>query len=132
VPVVWGAPDIARFAPGPGTYIDASQFASAQELADYLIALSQDDEAYEAFHAWRTERSFADYGDVFRDELVEMIWVGNSTMAPPMWYNCRWCHALQRLEAAGGFAEAPPMGITPMKQSERPAWSASLALPEKH
>lgn len=120
---MWGAPDIARHAPGPGSYIDASEFESPQALADFLRALAADDEAYASYHAWRTERSFADYGDVLREELLEMIWVGNATMSPPDWYNCRFCHALMRLQAAGVLDAPPPLGITPMSQSQAPGWS---------
>ena len=124
VPVVWGAPDIARFAPGAGSYIDASEFPSAEALAQRLLELDADDKAYMAYHAWRTERSFWDYGDILREELLEMIWVGNATMHPPDWYNCRFCHAFERYSAAGGFKKAPQMGIKTFAASQRPAYGA--------
>ena len=122
--MVWGAPDIARYAPGPGSYIDASAFPSAAALAQHLAALDADDAAYEALHAWRTQRSFWDYGDILRDELLEMIWVGNATMSPLDWYNCRFCHAFERFSAGGGFANPPPMGIRTMQATELPPWPA--------
>jgi hypothetical protein len=122
VPVVWGAPDIARYAPGPESFIDASAFPSAAALAAHLRALDADDNAYAALHAWRTERSFADYGDILRDELIEMIWIGNATMEPAAWYECRWCHALERARERGVFNAPPQLGIPTMKSTSQPAW----------
>lgn len=115
---MWGAPDIWRHAPGNDSFIDASAFASAGALAAYLTALAADEAAYAALHAWRTRRSFADYGDVLRDELLEMVWVGNATMEPAAWYACRWCHALER----AADAPVPPLGIPDFKSSERAPW----------
>ena len=124
VPVVWGASDILRHSPGPGSYIDASTFPTAKALAEYLIALDKDDAAYMGYHAWRTERSFADYGDVLREELVEMIWVGNHTMVNTDWYNCRFCHAFERYKHSGGLDSAPKMGVRTLKDTESPAFRA--------
>ena len=122
--MVWGAPDIARYAPGPGSYIDASAFSTPQQLSAYLQALSEDEAAYASYHAWRTELSFADYGDVLREELLEMIWVGSASMQPVDWYNCRMCHAFERYKARGGLDSAPPMGVPTMASSEAPAFAA--------
>jgi hypothetical protein len=52
VPVYFGAPNIEDFAPGDHCYIDASQFASAKELADFLTSMTDDD--YMRYHEWRT------------------------------------------------------------------------------
>ena len=71
--MVWGARDILRHSPGPGSYIDASAFPSAEALVKHLLALDADDAAYASYHAWRRERSFMDYGDVLREELLELI-----------------------------------------------------------
>ena len=122
--MVWGAPDIARYAPGPGSYIDASAFPSPAALVAHLQALDADDAAYASYHAWRTELSFADYGDVLREELLEMIWVGSASMQPVDWYNCRMCHAFERYKARGGLDSAPPMGVPTMASSEAPAFAA--------
>jgi hypothetical protein len=54
VPIYLGAPNIAEFAP-PGSYINADDFGSARELADYLKYLIETPQAYEAFFAWRTK-----------------------------------------------------------------------------
>ena len=55
VPVVRGAPNIADFAPSPNSYIDATRFADAQELADHLNAMSDDE--YLQHHTWRHDGS---------------------------------------------------------------------------
>jgi len=54
VPVYLGAPNVADFAPGEHSYIDASQFSGPRELAEYLLALDRDDEAYRRFFDWRS------------------------------------------------------------------------------
>jgi len=120
--VVWGARDILRHSPGPGSYIDASEFASAQALADHLAALNADDAAYESYHAWRRERSFSDYGDILREELLELIWIGNKSMVNTDWYNCRFCHAFERLSKAGELDRVHAMGVRTLKDTESPAW----------
>jgi hypothetical protein len=51
VPVYLGAPNIEDFAPGDHCYINASDFASAKELAEFLTSMT--DEEYERYHEWR-------------------------------------------------------------------------------
>ena len=46
VPVYWGAPVIASFAPGPRSYVDASAFESMDALAKHLRYLDGNEEAY--------------------------------------------------------------------------------------
>ena len=55
VPVVRGAPNVAEFAPSPDSYVDATAFTSAEELAQYLRSI--DDAAYAGFHRWRVDGS---------------------------------------------------------------------------
>jgi alpha-1,3-fucosyltransferase 10 len=55
VPVYRGAPNVAEFAPGPHSYIDANDFAGPRELAEYLRYLDGNDAAYEEYFAWRKE-----------------------------------------------------------------------------
>ncbi|CAI5475705.1 unnamed protein product [Closterium sp. Yama58-4] len=52
VPVYFGAPDIASFAP-PESFIDGRQFASHQALVDHIDRLHNDPVAYMHYHAWR-------------------------------------------------------------------------------
>jgi hypothetical protein len=51
VPVYLGAPNIEDFAPGDHCYINASDFASAKELTEFLTSMT--DEEYERYHEWR-------------------------------------------------------------------------------
>lgn len=53
VPVYLGAPNVADFAPGDHAYIDVSDFSGPRELADYLVSLDRDDEAYRRYFDWR-------------------------------------------------------------------------------
>ena len=55
VPVYRGAPNVDQFAPGKRSFIDASDFSGAAELAIYLKELARDDEAYQQYFAWREE-----------------------------------------------------------------------------
>ena len=59
VPVYLGAPNVAEFAPSEHCYIDASAFASGRDLAEFLLAMSDDD--YMRYHAWRSEPRRAEF-----------------------------------------------------------------------
>lgn len=52
VPIYYGAPDIANFAP-PESYIDARNFTSAESLAEFVEAVHKDPVKYMQFHAWK-------------------------------------------------------------------------------
>lgn len=54
VPVYWGAPDVAGFAPDPRSYINAEDFGSVQELAAHLSYLDQNDTAYNELLDWKS------------------------------------------------------------------------------
>ena len=53
VPVYWGAPDVAEFAPDPRSYINVEDFGSIQELAEHLAYLDRNDTAYTELLAWK-------------------------------------------------------------------------------
>lgn len=111
VPVVWGAPDIARHAPGPWSYIDASLYKdNVKELIVLLKTVSRNKSMYERYHAWRRERSFEEYGDILKAELAEMLWLANASTSEEQRYQCRLCHGLRRFEHRGGFREPPAAG----------------------
>jgi len=67
VPVYFGAPNIADFAP-KNSYINVNDFKSIKELADYLKYLDEHDEAYEKYLEWKNT---GDYGENFK-RVVEM------------------------------------------------------------
>ena len=54
VPIYLGAPNVDDFAPGDKCYIDARSFSSMGELADLLVKLNNDDEAYMEYLQWKT------------------------------------------------------------------------------
>jgi hypothetical protein len=114
IPVVFGAPDIARHAPGPHSYIDASPYQNnTRGLMKLLKTIANNKGMHDRYHAWRTERGFDSYGDILRRELIEMVWLSNSTPSQTERYQCRLCHGLRRFEAAGGFRTKPSLGIKP-------------------
>ena len=52
VPVVLGGADYSEIAP-PNSYIDVNDFESVNDLANYLIRLSQNQEEYHSYFAWK-------------------------------------------------------------------------------
>jgi hypothetical protein len=62
VPVFYGTSNIADFAP-PHSYINAKDFSSAKELADYLKFLDRNDDEYESYLEWKKK---GDIGDNLR------------------------------------------------------------------
>lgn len=112
IPVVWGAPDIARHAPSNESYIDASLYSNdIPALVARMTEIAGNKTLHEGYHAWRRGRSFESYGDILRSELVEMVWLSNSTPSDVQRYQCRLCHGVRRFEAQGGFNTTPTFGI---------------------
>ncbi|TRC96758.1 alpha-1,3-fucosyltransferase [Mesorhizobium sp. WSM4303] len=54
VPIYLGAPNVDEFVPR-NSYVDASAFGSARELAVYLQHLIETPQEYEAYFAWRSK-----------------------------------------------------------------------------
>ena len=52
VPVYLGAPNIDEFAPGDKCFVDASEFETARDLAEFLNRMSDDE--YLSYHEWRS------------------------------------------------------------------------------
>jgi len=59
VPVFYGTSNIADFAPDH-SYINANDFGSAKELAEYLEFLDKNDDAYEEYLAWKKDGNLGD------------------------------------------------------------------------
>lgn len=55
VPVYLGAPNIDLFAPGDRCFINTADFANPKELAEYLLFLNHDSEAYAEYFAWKQQ-----------------------------------------------------------------------------
>ena len=58
VPVVMGA-NYDEGAAIPGSFIDVSDFKSVKELADHLLYLDENDDAYNKYFSWKTQYGFA-------------------------------------------------------------------------
>lgn len=53
VPVYLGASNVGDFAPGDHCFIKTADFDSPKALAEYLLALNEDDTAYQTYFAWK-------------------------------------------------------------------------------
>ena len=53
VPVYLGAPNINQFAPGNKCFINVADFGSSKALAEYLLTLDADKDAYQEYFAWK-------------------------------------------------------------------------------
>jgi len=53
VPVYMGAPNVKQYAPTPHCFISARDYSGPAELAEYLLELDSDDEAYSEYMNWR-------------------------------------------------------------------------------
>ncbi len=98
VPVYRGAPNIAAFAPGPKSYIDANDFRGPAELAAYLNHLAGDAKAYGEHLQWKQ----AGFSPAFR-ALLE----ANRLNAL-----CRLCAiAQERMSTKGGDGYSRPFRL---------------------
>ena len=52
VPIVMGSGDYSKLAP-PKSYIDVNDFASAKELANYILFLDDNNSAYLSYFKWK-------------------------------------------------------------------------------
>ena len=53
VPVYLGAPNIDKFAPASGSYIDSRDFESPKELATFLTNVCQNEALYQTYFEWK-------------------------------------------------------------------------------
>ncbi len=70
VPVYMGASNIDDYAPGDQCYINAADFNGPKELAEYLLALDEDEDAYNAYHAWRHQPSRNQYHRLLEGQRI--------------------------------------------------------------
>ncbi len=55
IPIYLGAPNIDEFAPGEQCYINVTDFESAKSLAEHIMYLSEDENAYETYLSWKSK-----------------------------------------------------------------------------
>jgi hypothetical protein len=80
VPVYLGAPNVADFAPGERCFINTGDFAGPRELAAELLRLANDEDAYQALLAWKTQP--------FSERFLQLV---DHHRIHPL---CRLCRAL--------------------------------------
>jgi hypothetical protein len=82
VPVYLGAPNADRLAPTPDCYIDVTHFPEPKSLAEYLLELDRDEDAYRRHLAWK--------GQSFRPEFQAILDM------QPTHFLVRLCELLRR------------------------------------
>jgi len=78
VPIVLGAPNVADFAPAPGSYLDVADFDGPAALAARIRELCADEQAYAAMLAWKTRGFSAAFGELLAanrgDSFLKLAW----------------------------------------------------------
>ena len=55
VPIYLGAPNVLDYAPGEHAMISVRDFSSAQDLANYVRALLEDEDRYNTYFNWKAQ-----------------------------------------------------------------------------
>jgi len=84
IPVYRGAKNIYEFAPGKHSFINAHDFATPKDLANYLLYLDGNQTAYDEYFNWRKDPLSKEYLDKY-DKRVETMY-------------CRICEELSYLK----------------------------------
>jgi hypothetical protein len=86
LPIYWGAPNIADFAPGPNSFINAMDFAGPDELVAHVKKVHSDRALYESYFEWRKQ------GLSRRFYKMAEFNFGTKNHRPANW-RCRLCEA---------------------------------------
>ncbi|HEY9777015.1 MAG TPA: glycosyltransferase family 10 [Planktothrix sp.] len=73
IPVYLGAPNVDEFLPGENCIIKVSDFSTTQELAQYLLALAQDQNAYDSYFEWRRKPLKQSFMDLIEPEYTPSL-----------------------------------------------------------
>lgn len=84
VPIVMGGADYASIAP-PHSYINAADFKSVKDLANYLLYLDQNDDAYLAYFAWK--RNYAIFNTHIAQPICGLCEILNNANMPHKSYD---------------------------------------------
>jgi hypothetical protein len=103
VPVYCGAENIDDFLPGDNAVINVRDFAGPRELADYLLYLDQDDQAYQRYLEWKDR----DYCASF-ERLLDI-----GTIDPLHRMAVKLAHRCPGTCTCGGRLRAQPQEIDP-------------------
>lgn len=74
VPIYLGAPNIDDFAPGDKCFINASDWDSPKSLAEYILAVSEDEALYQSYFDWKS-KPFKSNFDRMLDQQKEHAFV---------------------------------------------------------
>jgi alpha-1,3-fucosyltransferase 10 len=78
VPVVLGAPNVADFAPAPGSYLNVADFEGPAALAQRIRELCADEAAYASMLAWKTRGFSSAFGEMLAanrgDLFLKLAW----------------------------------------------------------
>jgi alpha-1,3-fucosyltransferase len=83
IPVVLGGADYSRFAP-PNSYINARDFSSPKELAEYLMLLNRTDSLYASYFHWKND-FYISVPDMYG--WCELCIMANDRNLPPKVYH---------------------------------------------
>lgn len=86
VPVVFGGVDYSKFAP-PHSYIDANEFETAEELAQFLIHLDGNPGEYIQYFWWKKYYRFTDYTLGIFCELCDKLHDGTAVAVEDIYTN---------------------------------------------
>jgi len=93
VPVYLGAPNVEDFAPGDRCFINTADFDSPKALAEYLLALNENDSAYQTYFTWKQKP--------LRPRFLRML---KEQQEEPF---VRLCHKVKAIKQAGLITSHP-------------------------
>jgi hypothetical protein len=73
VPVYLGAPNVERFVPSPECYLDVRDHDGPRALAERLLELAGDEDAYQACLRWKTEPFAADFRTMLEEQRRDVV-----------------------------------------------------------
>ena len=105
LPVWMGTRDIAEAVP-KGSYIDVANFASPDEVAQYLAKVMADDALYQSYFEWKWKPFDKKFEDRFR-----VLWT-----VP---FQCRLCRYIEALQKGWGWDQLKQVAIIPGDSTNR-------------
>lgn len=117
VPVVYGGANYSRFAP-PGSYVDALDFDTPEDLAAYLKRLMTDPDRYRRYFRWKKFYRIEDGSKRAICELCDFLHRGHPPRTRPEslreWYNRDHC-PYQRILASERYLTK--LGLSTLNRS---------------
>ena len=118
LPVWMGTRDIAEAVP-KGSYIDVANFASPDEVAQYLAKVMADDTLYQSYFEWKWKPFDKKFEDRFR-----VLWT-----VP---FQCRLCRYIEALQKGWEWDQLKQVAIIPGDSSSRGEGKSRIDSKEKN